>query len=156
MRGALPRLLLITGDWPPPGRAVKRSAELLAAAGLRVEVFAFRGRNLFNYIAAWTELRPRLQPERYDVVHAQDASKAWLAFPRRVPLVMTVIDVDTRLMHRWAARFLAGRADAVVVASDELRRSVRTRAPVHVIPADLEETARAALLADVYRSVIRS
>jgi len=33
----------------PAGKAIKRSAELLQAAGMSVEVFAFRGRNLYNY-----------------------------------------------------------------------------------------------------------
>ena len=60
-----PRLLLITSEWPPPGNAVKRKAESLGAAGISVEVFAFRGRNWYSYAAAWTRLRPR-QPQRVE------------------------------------------------------------------------------------------
>jgi len=150
-----PRLLLITSDWPPPGKVIKRSAELLQAAGMSVEVFAFRGRNLYNYAAAWTQLRPRLHPGRYDVVHAQDASNALLAFPKRVPLVLTFVGVDSRLPHRLAARFLVRRADAVVVESDEMRGRVPTRAPVHVIPLGLDETTRADRLVAIYRSVVK-
>lgn len=120
-----------------------------------VEVFAFRGRNLINYMAAWTHLRPRLHRGRYDVVHAQDAANAVLAFPKRVPLVLTFVGVDSRLSHRLAARYLMRRADAVVVASNELRDRVQTRAPVHVIPPGLDETTYAAWLVAVYRSVVK-
>ena len=50
--------------------------------GMSVEIFAFQGRTLYNVVAAWTRLRPRLHPRRYDVVHAQDGSDALLAFPK--------------------------------------------------------------------------
>jgi hypothetical protein len=136
---------------------VKRQAEALQAMGVSVEIFAFRGLNLYNYAAAWTRLRPNLHPGRYDVVHAQDASNALLAFPRRVPLVLTLGTWDRRpLAQRLTARFLAWRADAVVVDSEEMRRRVRTRAPVHVIPPELDEPAVAARLVEVYRSVVKA
>ena len=159
-----PRLLLITSEWtapvpraparPNPPGALKRQAEALQAAGLWVEIFAFRGRTAYNYAAAWTQLRPRLRPERYDLVHAQDTSNVLLTLPKRVPLVVTVHRWDSpRLQEQLLARFLARRADAMIVASDEMRARVGTSAPVHVIPPDLDEPALAAWLVDVYRSV---
>ena len=161
MEAPRPRLLLITSEWPvvkpkhPQPNAVKRQAEALQAAGLSVEVFAFRGRGFYNYAAAWTRLRPRLHSERYDLVHAQDASDVWLALPKRVPIVVTVGTQDLRkLLQPLLARFLARRADAVIVGSDEMRGRVPTRAPVHVIPPDLEEPVRTARLLDVYRSIL--
>ena len=141
------RLLLLTNAWPPPGPTVKRNAEALQAAGLNVEVFAFRGRGPYNYLAAWTRLRPRLHRGRYDVVHAQDTIQAWLAFPKRVPLVLSVGGM------RWGARFLARRADAVVVPSEQLGRQLATRKRGVVIPADTSEQARTTRLLEVYRSV---
>jgi hypothetical protein len=146
----LPRLLLITSDWPPPGAAVRRTAESLQAAGLSVEVFAFCGRSLYDLAAAWTRLRPRLHPGRYDVVHAQDSADGLLAFPKRVPLVMTVGKLQ------FIARMLVRRADAVVVPSEEIGRQLHTRATVHVMPPGLDETARAAWLVDVYQSVAKA
>lgn len=150
MPGQSPRLLLITSEWPPPGAAVRCTAESLQAAGLSVDVFAFRGRTLYNFVAAWTRLRPRLHPGRYDVVHAQDGSDAVLAFPKRVPLVMNVGTAQ------FIARVLARRADAVVVPSEEIGRRLRTRAAVHVMPPGLDETARTARLVEVYRSLARA
>lgn len=152
----LPRVLLMTGEWPVKGRpnppsVVKQQAEALHTAGVPVEIFAYRGgRNPYDYLAAWTRLRPRLHRQRYDVVHAQSAESVLLALPRRVPLVVTIA--------KWDAleRLLTRRADAVIVTSEELRRRVRTRAPVHLIPPNLDEPDLAARLVDVYRSVVPS
>lgn len=155
-----PRLLLISSEWPtlrtPVQQAsVRRQAEALQGAGMSVEIFAFHGRGFYNYAAAWTRLRPRLHVERYDLVHAQDASDVLLALPKRVPLVVTVGKQDLkRLVRQLLAVFLASRADAVIVGSDEMRGWVRTRAPVHVIPPNLDGPALAARLVDVYRSIL--
>jgi hypothetical protein len=158
-----PRVLLITSEWPSPA-ALKRQAGALKGAGIAVEIFAFRGgRNPYNYAAAWTQLRPRLHPGHYDVVHAQFAQSLLLALPKRVPLVVTLGSGDLeapstplqRILH-LAARAAGRRADAVIVCSEELRQLVRTRAPVHVIPPDIDEEALTARLLDVYRSVLPS
>ena len=156
--GARPRLLLITSDWPvvkpkqPQPNTVKQRAEALQAAGLFVEVFTFSGRTLYNYVAAWTRLRPRLHPRRYDLVHAQHTNNVLLALPKRVPLVVTVGKQDLRLA--LLALFLTRRADAVIVGSDEMRRRMHTRAPVYVIPPDLDEDAFTARTLEIYRSLI--
>jgi len=149
------RLLLISSDWPPAGRAVRQQAESLHAAGLAVEVFAFRGgRNFYNYVAAWSRLRPRLHPRRYDLAHAQCATDALLALPKRVPLVVSVGDHVTRGLALFALGMVARRADAVIVGSDEMRQSMRTRAPVHVIGPGLDEGMRTARLVEVYQSLV--
>ena len=160
MEARRPRLLLITSEWPvlkpsqPQPNPVKRRAEALQGAGVSVEVFTFPARNPYNYLAAWTRLRPRLHPRRYDLVHAQDTSDALLALPKRVPLVVSVGTDRRRLVRQLVASFLARRADAVIVGSDEMRGRVRVRAPVHVIPADLDDTSLATRLLDVYRAVV--
>ena len=128
-------------------------AELLQAAGIKVEVFAHRGSNPFNFIAAWTALRPRLHRGRYDVVHAQNAVNVLLAVPKRVPLVMTLIAADRPRLATW---LLTRLADAVIVSSEEIGGHVPRRVPVHVIPPDLDETSRTMRLVAVYRSVIRN
>lgn len=148
-----PRLLLITSDWPPPGKSVRLSAERLQAAGVNVEVFAHRGSNPFNFLAAWTALRPRLHRGRYDVVHAQDAVNVLLAVPKRVPLVMTLIASDRSRLRTW---LLSRLADAVIVSSEDMSGWVPRRVPVHVIPPDLDELTRTTRLVAVYRSVIRN
>ncbi|HLZ45761.1 MAG TPA: glycosyltransferase [Gemmatimonadales bacterium] len=128
---------------------MRRSAESLEAAGLNVEVFAFRGQGLYSYAAAWMRLRPRLHPGRYDLVHTQDAG-ALLTLPHRVPLVETI----TRIQP--GARFLSRRANAIIVPSEELGRRLRTRAAIHVLPPSLDERSRVALLVDLYRTVINA
>lgn len=153
-----PRLLLISSEWtapvpraparPNPSGALKRQAEALQAAGLWVEIFAFRGGTAYNYAAAWTQLRPRLRPERYDLVHAQDTSNVLLALPKRVPLVVS-LEKQTLL-----ARFWARRADAVIVPSEEIGRTLGTDTPVHVITPETDEQTRTERLLDVYRGVL--
>lgn len=161
MQGQRPRLLLITRDWPvikpkqPQPNTVKRRAEALQAAGFSVEVFTFPGRTVYNYLAAWTRLRPRLHPRRYDLVHAQDTHNVLLALPKRVPLVVTIGKQGRpQLARHLLARFLARRADAVIVTSDEMRGRMRSRVPVYVISPDLDDEAFTTKLLDVYRSVL--
>lgn len=161
-----PRLLLITSKWPlrgsgvSPPRApspVKHQAEALKAAGLAVEIFAYRGRSLFNYAAAWTRLRPRLHPGRYDLVHAQETADVLLALPKRVPLVVTVRKRSSRwFVHQLLAVLLARRADAVIVPSADVGRQLRTKKPIFIIAPETDEHALTARLLDVYRSVLPS
>jgi hypothetical protein len=127
----------------------------LNAAGCTVEVFAFRGgRNLYNYAAAWSRLRPRLHRGRYDIAHARCATDALLAFPKRVPLVVSVSEGGPHGLARLALRLIAWRADAIIVGSDDARRFVPRRVPVHVIASELDGGARAARLVEVYLSVV--
>lgn len=151
------RLLVISSEWPPAGRAVRLQAESLNAAGCSVEVFAFRGgSNPYNYAAAWSRLRPRLHRGRYDVAHARSATDALVAFPKRVPLVVSLGDRNERGLTQLWVRLAAWRADAVIVGSEDARRFVGApaRVPVHVIGSGLDEGARAARLVEVYRSIV--
>jgi glycosyltransferase involved in cell wall biosynthesis len=118
-----------------------------------VDVFAFRGsKNPVNYVSAWGRIWPRLDPDRYDVVHAQFGQSGLLALPRRVPLVVTFRGCDLlgiigddngrptlrgRMLQR-ASRFVARRADAVILVSDHMRAHLNTPAPIHVIPSGLD------------------
>ncbi len=152
------RVLMITSEWPDAGSArpthfIRRQAEFLTAAGVSLDVFAFRGgKNPLNYLAAWGRIWPRLDTDKYDLVHAQFGQSGLLALPRRLPLVVTfrccdllgIIDgEDGHVTARGrvlqsASRFVARRADAVIVVSEHMRPLVNTRAPVHVIPSGLD------------------
>jgi hypothetical protein len=163
-----PRVLIMTGEWPVPGRPnqpsiARRHADALHAAGVPVEIFAFRaGRNPYDYAEAWTRLRPRLNGARYDVLHAHFTQSGLLALPKRLPLVVTLRDSDLGMdrpasrigrLRALAGRILARRADAVIVPSEELRARVPNASRVHVIPAELDEQALTARLLGVYGSV---
>lgn len=151
------RVLMVTSEWPALGYVttnfIKRQAEFLQAAGVDVEVFAFRGsRNPYNYAAAWARLRPRLHPGRYDLVHAQFGQSGILALPKRLPLVVTFrgsdllgIVGDRTRRHtmvgrvlQQASRLVARHADAVILVSDHMREHLKTNAPVHVVPSGLD------------------
>ena len=152
------RVLMVTSEWPEAGipgttNFIKRQAEFLQAAGVDVEVFAFRGsRNPYNYATAWTRLRPRLEPGRYDLVHAQFGQSGLLALPKKLPLVVTFRGSDLlgivgdktgrhtmvgRVLQQ-ASRYVARKADAVILVSDHMRDELKTKAPIHVIPSGLD------------------
>jgi glycosyltransferase involved in cell wall biosynthesis len=152
------RVLMITSEWAEPGSTrptvfIRRQAEFLTAAGVAVDVFAFHGgKKPLNYLSAWARVWPRLQSGHYDVVHAQFGQSGLLALPRRLPLVVTFRGCDLlgiigdghgrptlrgRLLQR-ASRFVARRANAVILVSEHMREGLKTRAPVHVIPSGLD------------------
>jgi teichuronic acid biosynthesis glycosyltransferase TuaC len=151
------RVLMITSGWPQPGQPqtthfVKRQAEFLQRSGVQVDVFQFRGaRNPWNYARAWRDVRPRLDPTRVDLVHAQFGQSGVLALPRRLPLVVTLRGSDilgivgtggrytlTGRVSTAVARFVVRHADAVVVVSEHMKDHFRTTAPVTVLPSGLD------------------
>lgn len=152
------RVLMVTSDYPTNGRPrtthfIKRQAEFLQAAGVDVEVFHFEGyKKLSNYARAWLRLRPHLERGRYDLVHAQFGQSGLLAFPKRLPLVVTlrgsdilgIVDDRTgrytmkgRLLQT-ASRQVARRADAVILVSDHMRKVAGRTDSVHVIPSGID------------------
>ena len=143
------RVLMITSAWPTPGQPrtthfIKRQADFLRAAGVAVDVFQFRGEQKLNrYVGGWLRARRQLDPARYDLVHAQFGQSGLLALPKRLPLVVTfrgsdllgiVSDVDGR--YTWKGRVLqrlsrlvALNADAVIVVSEHMKRSLPPSVP---------------------------
>lgn len=151
------RVLMITAGWPQPGQPqtthfVKRQAEFLQRAGVQVDVFQFRGaRNPLNYARAWRDVRPRIDPSRVDLVHAQFGQSGILALPKRLPLVVTLRGSDilgivgpggryklSGRVSQAVARFALRRADAVVVVSEHMKSYFHTAAPVTVLPSGLD------------------
>jgi glycosyltransferase involved in cell wall biosynthesis len=152
------RVLMVTSEWPIPGirftpTFIKRQAEFLEQAGVDVEVFPFHGgKNPYKYVKAWGRLRRRLRAKRYDLIHAQFGQSGLLAFPKRMPLVVTFRGSDVlgivgdgngaytkagRMLQR-ASRFVARNADAVILVSPHLADHFTTSAPVHVIPSGID------------------
>jgi glycosyltransferase involved in cell wall biosynthesis len=148
---------MLTSAWPQPGQPqtthfVKRQAEFLQAAGIDVDVLAFRGqRRLGNYMRAWREARRRLATGRYDLIHAQFGQSGLLAFPSRLPLVVTLRGSDIlgivglggrklRLgrMLQAATRLVCRRADAVVVVSDHMKAYLPRGIDATVLPSGLD------------------
>jgi len=103
-------------------------------------------------VGGWLRARRQLDPARYDLVHAQFGQSGLLALPKRLPLVVTfrgsdllgiVSDVDGR--YTWKGRVLqrlsrlvALNADAVIVVSEHMKRSLPPSVPAVVIPSGLD------------------
>lgn len=152
------RVLMVTSDYPTNGRPrtthfIKRQADFLRTAGVDVEVFHFEGyKKLSNYARAWVRLRRHLERARYDLVHAQFGQSGVLAFPKRIPLVVTlrgsdILGIVDDGSGRYTAkgrvlqalsRQVARRADAVILVSDHMRELVGRTDSVHVIPSGLD------------------
>jgi len=150
------RVLMITCEWPSTtssnsGIFVARQVESLRQAGVDIDVFHFRGaKSPRNYIRAWRGAQDRLSQGGYDVVHAQWGQSALLAFPKRLPLVVTfrggdlngIFDKNGRItaagrVLRVLSRWVADRADQIIVVSKELASRIPRR-PCHVIPSGLD------------------
>jgi len=150
------RVLMITSEWPTrnaPSIApfIVRQVEFLRRAGVQVEVFHFHGaKNPLNYARAWFGARKKLRQESYDLVHAQWGQSGLLAMPKRIPLLITFRGDDVEGMigsngkYRLAgyvlrkiSRWLARRADALIVVSAHMKRRLSPLS-VHVIPSGLD------------------
>jgi glycosyltransferase involved in cell wall biosynthesis len=151
-------VLMLTSEWPRDAghtaHFVRRQVTFLEAAGLRIEVLPFRGaKNPFKYARAWLETRRRLARGDFDLVHAQFGQSALVAFPKRVPLVVTfrgddllgVIGHDGQRtiagrVLQWLCRLAARGADAIIVVSEHMTRHLDRGAgrPVHVIPSGID------------------
>jgi teichuronic acid biosynthesis glycosyltransferase TuaC len=152
------RVLMVTSTWPTPGQPctthfIKRQADFLKVAGVRVDVYHARGgRNPLRYARNWLRFRARIAPARYDLIHAQFGQSGLLALPRRLPLVVTlrgsdllgIVDDESGRytlqgrMLQGATRLVARHADAVVVVSEHMKRSLPPGVQATVIPSGLD------------------
>ena len=167
------RVLMVTAGWPSSQAQtthfIKRQAESLQAAGIDVEVFHFRGgQKLRKYVTAWAQVQSRLAVGRYDLVHAQFGQSGVLALPKRVPLIVTlrgddlqgiIDDVDARITVKGRilqrlSRWVASRADAVIVVSEHMRAFLDSRVHAHVIPSGLDLSSFRVVPRDVARSYL--
>ncbi len=151
------RVLAVTSEWPSPQRPhdvpfLVEQVEHLRAAGVEIEVFAFRGRaNPLRYAAAWLRLRARHQLRSFDLVHAHFGQGGLVALPCPVPLVVTFHGSDLeglprpdgrptpagRLL-RAISRLVAQRAAKVVVVSEHLRVMLPAGVVPEVIPCGID------------------
>lgn len=149
---------MVTCEWPGPGQSktahfVKRQADFLRAAGVRVEVFAFNSaKNPFNYARAWARLQLKLRRGHYDLVHAQFGQSGIIALPKRLPLVVTFRGSDllgivgertgryTRLsaIQKKVSRIVARRADARIVVSEHMKQNLPPGTDAHVVPSGID------------------
>ena len=157
MNGDL-KVLMITPNWPSEARPstshfIKRQADFLRAAGVDVDVFHFKGQKRpLSYARAWLAVRRKLRETRYDLIHAQFGHSGLMALPRRLPLVVTlrgsdilgiVSDRDGRYtrvgrLMQAITRFVASRADAVIMVSAHMAGELGETRQTHVIPSGLD------------------
>jgi len=149
-------VLMLTSEWPRASvhtsHFVMRQVRFLEAAGLRVEVLPFRGaKNPFKYLSAWFRTRRRLAGGAFDLIHAQFGQSGLVAFPKRLPLVVTfrgddllgvIGDDGRRTKSGWIlqrlCRWVARGADAVIVVSAHMQPYIQNGKPIHVIPSGID------------------
>jgi teichuronic acid biosynthesis glycosyltransferase TuaC len=151
------RVLMVTSEWlwnswGGPAVFIARQAEFLRREGVEVDLFPFRGaRDPRNYLAAWKEVRRRLDRGGYDLVHAQFGQSGSTALPKRVPLVVTyrgddlegIIGEQGRYIPsgwllRSVSRLVARQADATIVVSEHMKRYLPGSVQAHVMPSGID------------------
>jgi glycosyltransferase involved in cell wall biosynthesis len=149
---------MITSEWPVAGSPqgglfIKQQVDSLRSAGVETEVFHFQGKkNPVIYWRAMTAVRELLRRQQFDLVHAQFGQSGLLAFPKRVPLVVTFHGSDVigvvndsngkytlygKLLSR-ISRWVASRADAVIVVARHLIQRLPKAKPIHVVPCGID------------------
>lgn len=153
------RVLMITSEWPTPESPfavpfLVNQVNFLRRKGVEVTVFSFRGaKNPINYLKAWWAFQRRFRSswDQYDLVHAQFGQAALLPWPKRRPLAITFHGVDLlgqlspegrptlpgRLLV-WLGRQVARYADAVIIVSDAMRRSLPAGMNLQVLPTGVD------------------
>ncbi len=152
------RVLMITTNWPTPGgprtsHFIKRQADFLQAAGIKVDVFHFQARkNVASYMKAWLAVRRKLAAAKYDLIHAQFGHSGLMALPKRLPYVVTlrgsdilgtVSDADgqyTRAgkFNQRISQHVAAKADAVIMVSAHMESRLRGAKRTYVIPSGID------------------
>lgn len=151
------RVLMVTSDWlwnswGGPAVFIARQADFLRREGIEVDLFPFRGaRHPRNYLAAWQEVRRRVQRGCYDLVHAQFGQSGLTALPKHLPLVVTfrgddlegIIGENGRYVPagwllRLISRNVARHADAAIVVSEHMKRYLPRSVPAHVMPSGID------------------
>jgi glycosyltransferase involved in cell wall biosynthesis len=151
------RVLMVTSDWlwnswGGPAVFIARQAEFLRREGVEVDLYPFRAaRNPGNYLAAWREVRRRVQRGCYDLVHAQFGQSGLTALPKHLPLVVTFRGDDLEgiigekgryvpagWLLRLISRNVARQADAAIVVSEHMKRYLPSSVAAHVIPSGID------------------
>lgn len=150
-------ILMITSEYPSkinPEAApfIAREVELLRSAGVKIDVFPFRGRRrLFNYFIAWIQAHKKMKERNFDLVHAHFGQSGLLAlFPKVYPLVVTFrgSDVEGILNSKSrytlqgkilqvVSRYIAKRADECILVSSSMLHKLPKR-EYHIIPSGID------------------
>jgi glycosyltransferase involved in cell wall biosynthesis len=150
-------ILVVTTEWPRhdgdiAGIHVINQIRRLEHAGLQADVFSFRGcKNPVNYWRASRKFN-RLNLSQYDIIHAHHGQSGLVALSQRQrPVVVTfhgsdlqgIRDVRGRVtlagyILRHVSRWVAARANAVILVSDSLARQLPRSVDYQVIPAGID------------------
>lgn len=150
------KILIITTEWERypgdiSGIHVRQQVERLREAGLEVDVFPFRGeKNPLNYWQAMRELK-KLNLAQYDLIHAHHGQAGIVALAQKIrPVVVTFHGSDlqgirtssgqvtlTGYALKAASRWVARRADAIILVAEHLAAQLPRGVTYQVIPAGI-------------------
>lgn len=141
-----------TDEQPIQGVFVRSQVESLRAAGVRADVEIIHGyRGKREYLRALWKMHRRVAAAHYDLCHAHYGLSGFVALTQpRVPVVVSFMGDDvfgtpdqtgsyslgSRMVARLS-RWVARRAAAVIVKSDELKAALG-RDDIHVIPNGID------------------
>jgi len=149
-------ILVVTTEWPRfeddiTGIHVINQIHHLEQAGIKVDVFPFRGRkNPINYWQA-CQAYNRLNLRKYDIVHAHHGQAGIVALSQHLrPVVITFHGSDLQGIRgkygnvtflgyilRLSSRWVAMHADAVILVSNHLANFLPRKISFEVIPSGI-------------------
>lgn len=149
-------VLMITSEWPTSDHPnwvpfIVQQVDYLRKAGINVDVFSFRGsKNPINYLKAWFQVRKRLIPKHYDLIHAQFGQSGLVALLQSLPLIVTFHGSDLQgdvvageytvsgKILQLVSKFVALWADEIIVVSPTLVKMTGSNKLLRIIPCGLD------------------
>jgi teichuronic acid biosynthesis glycosyltransferase TuaC len=148
---------MITSEWPTSEHPewvpfLVQQVRFLRAAGVDIVLYPFRGgKNPFNYLKAWVNLRKQYSLKGFDLIHAQFGQSGLLAWFSYLPLVVTFHGSDLQgyvgergepmvsgYLLQALSCFIAHRASQRIVVSKHLTHYLPQNLPVHIIPCGVD------------------
>lgn len=146
-------MLTVTSEWalpgvPEGGTFVAQQVDWIRRTGVHVDVEPFRSAmKPRNYLEVRRRVNRRLRTGMYDIVHGHFGQSGLAVFGVPVPVVITFHGSDLlgivgprgnyqirgRVLRR-ISRFVARRADAVIVTAQILARQLPKDVPYSIIP----------------------
>lgn len=148
---------MVTSEWPTQEHPewvpfLVDQVEQLRCAGIRLDVFSFRGAmRPHRYLLAWVKLQRRLKAGEWDLLHAQFGQAGLLAlWPKPYPLVVTFHGSDLNgftnsngrltvmgALLRRISQAVSLHAEECILVSEQLAVALPEKR-YHVIPCGID------------------
>lgn len=153
------RVLMISSEWfleeePYRHSFLARQYDFLKKENVQIDVFYFKAKKrLITYIITWIRFHLKLMREskNYDLIHAQFGQSGVVAYPAKLPIVITLHgkDIDGEcdggklliykgLILRRIIQYLSKRVSGIIIVSPHMEQYFSSKIKTNIIPCGLD------------------